>query len=286
MVDIASQGRQLRVHLDQAVEPTWDDDGTEPVLGVSVPVDRDTMIRRWYVHRIRLESKGTARRIRIGTEAFARPTEWFALDECEIGERGLSTPAVERIVRSRRTSPPSHRSASRARKAPEPDARAKVLLRRLADARRVDSVVVVTRVCREISELAGASPEAQDQMHAAVRDTRVWLEKQTEVRRDRFARLDKAVSAQETAQVRELLVHVNATAAHDRTEVEDRIVDDAAVFLSTHARAQQSLNAKREAEVAAERMAATAALAASHQVSRMLSDLRRQPARHVSKATL
>ncbi len=64
-------------------------------------VDSDTLIDRWYVHRIRLDSEGTARRVRIGTEAFARPTEWFALDECEITDRGLSTPAVERIVQAR-----------------------------------------------------------------------------------------------------------------------------------------------------------------------------------------
>lgn len=276
VVDIASQGRRLRVHLDQMMEPVWDDDGVEPVLGVSVPIERDTLIRRWYVHRIRLDSEGTARRISIGTEAFARPTEWFALDECEIGERGLSTPAVERIVRSRRTAPPSRWSAGRARKAPEPDARAQVLLRRLADARRVDSVVVVTRVCREIAALAGASPDVQHQRHAAVRDAQVWLEKQAEVRRDLFARLDEAVSAQKAASARELLVRVNATAAHERTEAEDQIVGAAADFLSAQGRGQRALDAKREAEEAAEMMAAAAALAASHAVSRILSDLRRR----------
>ncbi|WP_143034503.1 MULTISPECIES: hypothetical protein [unclassified Streptomyces] len=286
VVDIASQGWWLRVHLDQAVEPVWDDDDIEPVLGVSVPINRDTLIRRWYVHRIRLDSEGTARRIRIGTEAFARPTEWFALDECEIAEQGLSTPAVERIVRSRRTAPPLRWSAGRARKAPEPDARAQVLLRRLTDARRVDSVVVVTRVCREIAALAGASPEAQDQLHAAVRDAQVWLEKQAEVRRDLFARLDEVVSARKTAPVRELLVRVNAIAAHDRTEAEDQIVGAAADFLSAQARGQHALDAQREAEEAAGRIAATAALAASHEVSRNLRDLRRQPARHISEATL
>ena len=37
-----------------AVAPVRDE-GSEPVLGVSVPVDRDTLIDRWYVHRIRLE---------------------------------------------------------------------------------------------------------------------------------------------------------------------------------------------------------------------------------------
>lgn len=82
VVDIQMERRGLRVHLDQAVAPMWDGE-REPVLGVSVPVDRDTLIRRWYVHRIRLDSEGTARVVRIGTEAFARPTEWFGLEDCE-----------------------------------------------------------------------------------------------------------------------------------------------------------------------------------------------------------
>ncbi|NUK82724.1 hypothetical protein HRW23_36370, partial [Streptomyces lunaelactis] len=35
VVDIRFQHAGLRVHLDQAVEPVWDEDGIEPVLGVS-----------------------------------------------------------------------------------------------------------------------------------------------------------------------------------------------------------------------------------------------------------
>lgn len=34
---------------------------------------------------------------------YRRPTEWFALDDCEMTERGLSTPAVEQIIQSRTT---------------------------------------------------------------------------------------------------------------------------------------------------------------------------------------
>lgn len=48
-----------------------------------MPVSPDTLIRRWYVHRIRLDSEGTTRRVRIGTGAFARSTEWFELEDCE-----------------------------------------------------------------------------------------------------------------------------------------------------------------------------------------------------------
>ncbi|MFF4138524.1 hypothetical protein ACFY1B_45430 [Streptomyces mirabilis] len=69
VVDIQLRRGGLRVHLDQTVMPEWDAD-SEPVLGMSVPVDRDMLIRRWYVHRIRLDSESTVRRVRIGTEAF------------------------------------------------------------------------------------------------------------------------------------------------------------------------------------------------------------------------
>lgn len=120
VLDIRFKERGLRVHLDQTVAPVWDEDGREPVLGVSVPVDRDTLIDRWYIHRIRLDSVGTSRQVRIGTEAFMRPTEWFELEECEMTGRGLTTPAVERLVQSRSTRPVSRRSTGQARKAPAP----------------------------------------------------------------------------------------------------------------------------------------------------------------------
>lgn len=268
VVDIQWQGGGLRVHLDQAVAPVWDQEGSEPVLGVSVPVDRDTLIRRWYVHRIRLDSEGTTRRVRIGTEAFTRPTEWFALDECEMTERGLSTPAVERIVRARSTPPPSRWSAGKARKAPEADARAQGLLRRLADARRVDSVVMVTRVCREIADLTGVSQETQAQLDTAVQEANCWLEEQAEVRRDLFARLDQAVTAQNPKQVRELLIRVNATAAHDRNDAEDSIVNRADGYFAGLGHAT---HARMTAEAAAQRAAADAV---GH-VRNILKDLRR-----------
>nr|WTA00180.1 hypothetical protein OH820_35095 [Streptomyces sp. NBC_00857] len=151
VVDIRFRHGGLRVHLDQAVEPSWDQavepswdqDRHEPVLGMSVPVGRDTLIDRWYIHRIRLDSAGTARRVRIGTEAFARPTEWFALDECEMTQRGLSTPAVEQIVRSRSTRPVTQWGVGKAKKVPDARVRAQVLLRKLADARKVESALVV-----------------------------------------------------------------------------------------------------------------------------------------------
>ncbi|MFE4018541.1 hypothetical protein ACFXPZ_14120 [Streptomyces sp. NPDC059101] len=248
VVDIRFKRRGLRVHLDQVVPPVWDEGDREPVLEVAVPVDRDTLIRRWYVHRIRLESKGTSRRVRIGTEAFARPTEWFALDECEMTERGLSTPAVEQIVRSRTTRPASPWTVGRTRKVPDADARARVLLRKLADARWVESVVVVTRVCCDISALTGVGDETQAQLAAAVSDAERWLERQAGARRKLFSRLEDAVAEGNTRKAGQLLMRANATASHDRTEAESAIADSAAECLAAYARQRQAEAAAQRAE--------------------------------------
>ncbi|MFE5797139.1 hypothetical protein ACFQ8C_31810 [Streptomyces sp. NPDC056503] len=248
VVDIRFQERGLRVHLDHTVAPVWDEDGVEPVLGVSVPVDRDTLIRRWYVHRVRLDSEGTLRRVRIGTEAFARPIEWFALDECEMTERGLSTPAVEQIVRSRSTRPASTWGAGKTVKAPPAQARAQTLLRKLAEARQVGSVVVVTRVCRDLAALTGVEAELQDQLSAAVAEVERWLEEQARARQELFRELERAIAGKEVGQVRPLLVRANAIASHDRTEAETVVVNAAAECLDDYVR-------QRKAEVAAVRAA-------------------------------
>ncbi|MGW1734260.1 hypothetical protein [Streptomyces sp. NPDC001999] len=157
VVDIRFKARGLRVHLDRAVEPRWDEDGLEPVLGVSVPVDQETLIRRWYVHRIRLNSEGTARRVSIGTEAFARPTEWFGLDECEMTERGLSTPMVEQIVRSRSTPPPSRWTAVETKKrVPSTEARRRLLFFHLDKAVTARDTKQVRRLLNRAKVAAGS----------------------------------------------------------------------------------------------------------------------------------
>ncbi|MFF8917285.1 hypothetical protein ACF08M_29235 [Streptomyces sp. NPDC015032] len=272
VVDIRFKARGLRVHLDQAVEPRWDEDGLEPVLGVSVPVDRDTLVRRWYVHRIRLDSDGTARRVRIGTEAFARPTEWFGLDECEMTERGLSTPAIEQIVRSRSTPPPFRGPARKAKRLPDAQAHVQVLLRRLADARKVESAVVVNRVCGEITALDGLDEETRVQVAAALEDAHRWLEGQAEVRRSMFSHLDEAVTTRNIKQVRELLIRVNATAGHDRTATENGIAGAAADCLAALGRANQNRAAKAEARKARE----NGSEAAATRMRNVLSNLRRR----------
>lgn len=106
------------------------------------------------------------------------------------------------------------------------------LMRRLADAQKVDSVLVVRRVCGEIADLTGVSEETAGQLEAGVREARRRLDEQAEARRELFARLDQAADADDAKQVRELLVLANATAAHDRTETEDGIVEKATTYFT------------------------------------------------------
>ncbi|WP_334663523.1 hypothetical protein [Streptomyces cyaneofuscatus] len=60
------------MHPDQAVAPKWEN-AMEPALGTMVPVDRDTLVRRWFVHQIRLDSEGTVSPERIETEPSPGP---------------------------------------------------------------------------------------------------------------------------------------------------------------------------------------------------------------------
>ncbi|MEU0022647.1 hypothetical protein ABZ173_33910 [Streptomyces rochei] len=261
VVDVRWRHGALRVHLDQSVTPVWDD-GVEPVLGTMVPVDRDTLIRRWYVHRIRLDSVGTARHVQIGTEAFARPIEWFALDECEMTERGLSTPAVEKIVQARTAPRPSLWSPGKARKVPEPEARAQALLRRLVYARRIESVPVVKQVCADIENLTGVDGELQEQLEAAVRNARVWLVEQAEARRMLFDSLNTAVEEQKPGRVRRLLMRVNATAAEDRTDAESAVYERATTYFDnlddlTRAAVEAEADTEKEAHKAAAHVRST-----------------------------
>ncbi|THA80263.1 hypothetical protein E6U81_29140 [Streptomyces sp. A0592] len=257
IVDVRWRHGALRVHLDQAVAPVWDC-AVEPVLGTMVPVDRDTLIRRWYVHRIRLNSVGTARHVQIGTEAFARPIEWFALDECEMTERGLSTPAIEKIVQARTAPRPSLWSPGKARKVAEPEARARALLRRLVYARsRIESVPVVKQVCADIENLTDVDGELQEQLETAVRYARAWLVEQGEERRKLFDNLNKAVAEQKPGRVRRLLMCVNATAAEDHTDAESAVYERATTYFeSLDDLIRDAVEAEADTEKAAHRAAA------------------------------
>ncbi|MFC9399133.1 hypothetical protein ACFTWS_39335 [Streptomyces sp. NPDC057027] len=161
---------------------------------------------------------------------------------------------------------------AKARKEPDVEARAQVLLRGLASARKVESVFVVSRMCREVAGLTGASSATQTELADAVRDARQWLQGQAAVRRELFVRLDEAIAARNGQQARELLARVDATAAHDRTADEDRIAGAAAAFVAAQTRAQEAADAERAAERAGKEMEELTARAAFETVRRVLKE--------------
>lgn len=293
-IAFARGGRALRVHLDPVIAPVWSDASIEPVLGVSVPVDDDTLVRRWYVHRVRFDSAGTSRQVRIGTQAFARPTEWFGLDDCEMTDDGLRTPAVERIVRSRRTPPPRHiafapATAAAVSPAAEPDDR----VRRLRDALRTGSVPAVTALCHEY-ESSPQPADEEDELAAALEEARTFLERQRTLREQLVQELLQAVKDRKSVKVRSLLVQAEIAVGHDRTKDEDDTIRAAGTFLEDQKRraswehrdaAPQVRGPKRyrtsPSALRTPRAAATTsprpdpAAEAHHRMRDLLSDLRR-----------
>ncbi|MFD9575377.1 hypothetical protein ACFWBI_36860 [Streptomyces sp. NPDC059982] len=272
VLDIRFPRRALRVHLDHSVKPEWDREAVEPVLGMSMPVDSTTLIRRWYVHRIRLDSEGTTRRVQIGTQAFAREIDWFAFDECEMTPRGLSTPAVQEIVRSRITKPVSTWGVKEARKVPDLTARAQLLLRELAKARQLESASRVAQLCREITLVEGVEDALRAQLSDAVVEAEDWLETQAQARALLFSRLEEAVAAADLPVVRHLTVLVNGTASHDRSEAERAVAQQAAALLAEdlQERQEEILEAAQEAERARR---------AAERVRAQLTALRRRPSK-------
>ncbi|MFJ1799042.1 hypothetical protein [Streptomyces sp. NPDC088180] len=231
VVDIQLAHKKLRVHLDQSVAPEWDSED-EPVLGISVPVDQDTLIKRWYVNRIRLDSEGTSRRVRIGTEAFARPIEWFSLAECEVTERGLSTPAVARIIQAHSTPGPARWTPGKKQETSPQDERAQELMRRLLYARRTGSPDLTAAVSREIADLSGVSARLQKRLEAAHHSALFWAEKEVESRRTEVHKLNQAVAAEKLSQVKSLIAQVKKATKIDRTREEEAAIRAAAEYLT------------------------------------------------------
>ncbi|MFJ2094725.1 hypothetical protein ACIOEW_36545 [Streptomyces sp. NPDC087901] len=236
VVDVQLPHHHLRMHLDQSVPPVWDSE-SEPVLGLSVPVDRNTLIERWYVHRIRLDSQGTTRHVRIGTEAFARPTEWFDLEDCEITSRGLSTPAVQQITLAR-SAPPAPKWTPGKKQESAQDTRAQELIRKLLYARRTESISLAESMCGEITGITGVSPRVQEKMDAAVRHGRLWIEKQIANRRQLFADLDQAVAEQRHGRVRRFRNLARAATKDGISESEDHVIAAATDYLAAVAAAR------------------------------------------------
>ncbi|MFC9431371.1 hypothetical protein [Streptomyces sp. NPDC056987] len=176
--------------------------------------------------------------VRIGTEAFARPTEWFGLEDCEITSRGLSTPAVQRLIHAR-SAPPVPKWTPGKKQDSAQDTRAQELIRKLLYARRTDSIALAESVCNEATSLTWVSPRVQEKMDAAVRSGRLWAEKQIADRQQLFASLERAVADQHHGKVRRLLQLAKAATKDDSSESVNHVITAATDYLTTVATARK-----------------------------------------------
>ncbi|MEU6973813.1 hypothetical protein AB0A71_40025 [Kitasatospora aureofaciens] len=250
VVDIAWEHgtRGLRLHLDAAVTPVWDDESVEPVLGVSVPVDDETLAHRGFVHRVGFDSVGTTRQVRIGTQAFAQKTEWFSLGECSMTPDGLRTPAVERIVRTHRPGAPQGTW-----KPPVPEGRRTEphpARRRLETAMASGSRIAIETAYRDLEATGPDWGPATPEVAAELEKAQAWLDEHHREREKVFESLSQAVQAGDTRAVLTLLARVNAE-ARDRTSDHHAIAIRAVNFLRNQqrlaARARQDQEAPESA---------------------------------------
>ncbi|MFD3937829.1 hypothetical protein ACFWSF_24195 [Streptomyces sp. NPDC058611] len=159
---------------------------------------------------------------------------------------------------------------SKVRKAPDAQARTQLLLRKLADARRVESVVLVAQICRDIAAVQGVQERMQGQLSDAVVDAGRWLEIQVEARHRLFMLLEEAVTAGDLVAIGRLMVMANGTANHDRTEAESAIAERADALLAADAQ-------ERREEILAAQQDAERARRAAERARALLSSLRRRP---------
>ncbi|MGW8688021.1 hypothetical protein ACWGNN_44840 [Streptomyces sp. NPDC055817] len=223
LVDVhLDDGRLLRVHLDGQVHPTWD--GPPPILAAGVPLDPGTLSRCQYVYRVRLEPVGASRRVWIGTETLARPTEWMPLVECEWGTDGPVTEAAARILQET-TAPTVPRSQSL------PEA-VTTLITGLEAAQRSGTVEHVRRLCEGSGRLLETlEPYARAQAQQALDEARTWLEGHAGYQQGVFADLERAVDEKRAWDVREHYNLATALTRRGASDAEQHMLAKARAFL-------------------------------------------------------
>ncbi|GGU99283.1 hypothetical protein ACIG0C_30100 [Kitasatospora aureofaciens] len=263
------QARGLRLHLDSEVPPVWDDEAVEPVLGVSVPVDDETLVHRWYVHRVGFDTVGTARRVRIGTQAFARETEWFGLDECSMTPDGFRTPAVERIIAARRTHAPQGVWRPPAPQGQQTQSAHRVhpALRRLEAAMEFGSRVAVQSACRDLEAAGPDWGPATEEITTVLDQAQSWLVEHHREREEMFGQLRQAVRDSDWEAARALLNWVDAHAARDRTPEHHVIATQAEAYLQDQGRQERWAREAEAREAAAKNARRSSARNASRERS-------------------
>ncbi|WP_051853523.1 hypothetical protein [Streptomyces aureocirculatus] len=217
-------GQRLRVHLDGQVRPSWQDG--IPILGADVPLEPGTLSRCRYVYRVRLESEddGSGRRVWIGTESLARPTQWTPLADCGWTTDSLFTPVAIQIQQSNLEAPPPYIP-------PLPESVTR-LIRGLEAAQRSGTVEHVRRLCQNTNAfLKTLEPFARAEAEQALDEARTWLEGHAGYQADLFAQLQRAVKEKRAWDVRELYNQATALTRRGASDAEHAVLHQARSFL-------------------------------------------------------
>lgn len=215
-------GRQFRVHLDGRGRPAWD--GGIPIVGAGVPLEPGTLSRCRYVYRVRVQSEGPDRRVWIGTESLAHPTEWVPLADCGWTADGFVTEAAQRILKELPAGPPP-------RTQPLPEAVTR-LIRGLESAQRSGTVERVRRLCEgSDSFLETLEPHARTQAQQALAEARTWLEGHMGYQQRVFADLERAVDEKRAWDVREHYNRATALTRRGASDAELQMLQKARLFL-------------------------------------------------------
>ncbi|MDT0616618.1 hypothetical protein, partial [Streptomyces lancefieldiae] len=241
LVDVdLEDGLSMRIHMDAAVRPDWERQGAV-ILGAGVVPDPDVLAGCPYVYRVRCDSDGANRRVWIGTQSLARPTEGVPFSECTWTDQGLLTPAASRNLRDRSTarSRPAAPGPSAGRSAlPESVV---TFVRGLEAAQRTGTVVHVRRLCNGSSSfLDGLSSTAPAEAERALEEAKAWLATHEEYQRRIFKVLEAAVRERRAWDVRSGIQQAASLTRRGASSEEHRILAAARAYLRGHDYADQS----------------------------------------------
>lgn len=241
LVDVdLEDGLSLRIHMDATVRPDWERQGAV-ILGPGVVPDPDVLAGCPYVYRVRCDSDGASRRVWIGTQSLARPTEWVPFSECTWTDEGLLTPAASRIMRDRSAagSRPAAPGPSSSRGAlPESVV---TFVRGLEAAQRTGTVDHVRRLCNGSSYFLGSlSSTARAEAERALEEAKAWLATHEEYQRRIFKDLEAAVRERRAWDVRSGIQQAASLTRRGASAEEQRILAAARAYLRGHDYADQS----------------------------------------------
>ncbi|UKZ02714.1 hypothetical protein BOQ63_000855 (plasmid) [Streptomyces viridifaciens] len=241
LVDVdLEDGLSLRIHMDGAVQPDWARQHTV-ILGPGVVPDPDVLADCPYVYRVRCDSDGASRRVWIGTQSLARPTEWVPFSECTWAGEGLLTPAASHILRDRA-------AAGSRPAAPGPSSGRGTLpesvvtfVRGLEAAQRTGTVDHVRRLCNGSSSFLDSLPStARAEAERALQEAKAWLAPHEEYQRRIFKDLDTAVRERRAWDVRSGIQQAASLTRRGASAEEHRILAAARAYLREYDYADQS----------------------------------------------